>query len=112
MKTFHTTRLMTTALILGIFASAMAMTAYGKVFNDKYHVKDGSTLAEAKCGVCHVKANGGKLDAYGKDIQVAMKAEGAKKLTPAILTKVESLDSDKDGKKNLAEITSDSNPGK
>lgn len=104
-------RLLFVCLTLGAFAMAMALTAYSKVFHDKYGVKEGSALDQAACAVCHVKVKGGKLNAYGKDIQVAMKAEGVKKMTAAILGKVEGLDSDKDGKKNLDEIKGDKNPG-
>lgn len=104
-------KLVTICLTMGILASAMAMGAFSKVFNEKYGVDADSTLGKAKCGVCHVKATGGKLNPYGKDLAAAMKAEGAKKLTPAILGKVEDKDSDGDGKKNLAEIKADTNPG-
>lgn len=104
-------RLLFTCAVVSAFAMAMAMSAYSKVFHEKYNVKEGSALDKAACGVCHLKPKGGKLNAYGKDVQAAMKAEGAKKLTPAILGKVENLDSDKDGKKNIDEIKGDSLPG-
>lgn len=96
---------------MGAFAMAMALGAFSKVFHEKYNVKEGSELDKAACAVCHVKPKGGKLNAYGKALQAEMKAEGVKKLTPAILGKVEKLDSDKDGKTNLEEIKADSNPG-
>lgn len=95
----------------GVFATAMALSTFSKVFVEKYGVKEGSDLAKNACAVCHVKPKGGKLNPYGKDIQVVMKAENAKKLTPAILAKVENLDSDKDGVKNIDEIKKDANPG-
>lgn len=104
-------KLVTICLTMGILASAMAMGAFGKVFNEKYGVDADSNLGKAKCGVCHVKASGGKLNAYGKDMAAVMKAENSKKVTPAILAKLEDKDSDGDGKKNLAEIKADSNPG-
>lgn len=104
-------RLLITCLTLGVVAMAMALSSFSKVFHEKYNVKEGSNLDKAACMVCHVKAKGGKLNPYGKDIAAAMKAEGAKKLTPAILGKVEALDSDKDGKKNVDEIRADANPG-
>ena len=104
-------RLLFTCISLGVVATAMSLGAFTKTFAEKYDVKKGSKLATAACSVCHVKATGGKLNAYGKDISAAMKAESSKKMTAAILAKVEGLDSDKDGKKNGEEIKADSNPG-
>jgi len=104
-------RLLFTCMTVGVVAMALAMSAFSKTFHEKYNVKEGSNLDKAACGVCHVKAKGGKLNPYGKDIEAAMKAEGAKKVTPAILAKVEGLDSDKDGTKNGAEIKADQLPG-
>ncbi len=104
-------RLLAVCLTLSVFATAMALSTFTKIFNDKYDVKAGSNLSKAACAVCHVKASGGKLNAYGKDLQAVLKAEKSKKLTPAMLAKVENLDSDKDGTKNGDEIKKDSNPG-
>lgn len=104
-------RLLFTCITVGVVTMAMALSSFSKVFHEKYDVKADSNLDKAACGVCHMKAKGGKLNPYGKDVQAAMKAEGAKKLTPAILAKVEGLDSDKDGKRNGAEIKADDLPG-
>lgn len=104
-------RLLSTCVLLGAVTMALSLSAFSKVFDEKYHVKEGSNLNKAACAVCHVKAKGGKLNAYGKDLSAAMKADGSKKLTAAILGKVEKLDSDKDGKKNIDEIKADTNPG-
>lgn len=105
-------RLFATVIILSAVAMAMALSGFSKVFAEKYKVKEGSNLAKAACGVCHVGAKGGKLNAYGKDVAAAMKAAGSTKLTGAILGKVEGMDSDKDGTKNIDEIKKDENPGK
>lgn len=104
-------RLLFTCILIGTFAMAMALTAFSKVFQEKYHVKKGSNLEVAACMVCHVKEKGGKLNSYGKDIATAMKAANTTKMTPAILAKVENLDSNKNGKKNIDEIKADKNPG-
>jgi hypothetical protein len=104
-------KLLIVGTVLCAFAIASAMSAYSKVFHDHYKVKDDSTLGKAACMTCHVSAKGGKLNPYGIDIQKAMDAKKAKKLTPEFLTKVEALDSDKDGVKNIDEIKKDSNPG-
>ena len=104
-------RLLITCTVMGFAVLAMALSAYTKTFNDKYHVKEGSALGKAKCAVCHTGAKGGKLNPYGKDIDAAMKAAGVKKMNAAMLTKVEGLDSDKDGRKNADEIKADKMPG-
>lgn len=104
-------RLIATCTVLSAFAMAMALSSFGKVFNEKYNIKPTSNLGKLSCGVCHVSAKGGKLNPYGKDLQAAMKAENSKKVTAAILAKVESKDSDGDGEKNIAEIKADANPG-
>lgn len=104
-------RLVTTSIIVGACAMAMALSAFSAVFTAKYNIKAGSNLGKAACAVCHTGSKGGKLNPYGKDVQAAMKAARASKLTAAILTQVENLDSDKDGKKNIDEIKADSMPG-
>lgn len=95
----------------GIAAIAMAFSPFVKGFDDHYKIKKDSTLGKAACMSCHVGAKGGKLNAYGISLQGAMKEAKTKKLTPAVLEKVEGLDSDKDGMKNLDEIKKDRNPG-
>jgi hypothetical protein len=97
--------------ILGTAALAMALSSYGKVFDTKYNIAKDSKLDKAACAVCHVGAKGGKLNAYGKDMEAAMKAAGTKKLTPDILAKIENLDSNKNGVKNIDDIKKDQNPG-
>lgn len=104
-------RLFATLLAVSVVAMAMALSAYSKVFVEKYHVKEGSNLAKAACAVCHVGAKGGKLNAYGKDVQAAMKEAKSTKVTAAILAKVEGMDSNKNGVKNIDEIKKDVNPG-
>jgi hypothetical protein len=98
-------------MIAGLGALAMAFAPLGKTFNDHYKVAKESSLSKAACAVCHVSPKGGKLNPYGLDMQVEMKKAKSKKLTPDILKALESLDSDKDGKKNVDEIKADSNPG-
>ncbi len=104
-------RMLFTCLTLCGVAMAMSLSSFSKTFDEVYKVKKGSNLSTAACGVCHVKKTGGKLNAYGHDLQVALKAAGAKKVTAEILAKVENLDSNKNGKKNIDEIKGDCNPG-
>jgi hypothetical protein len=104
-------KLLIVCFALGICAIAVSLTAYSKVFNDTYKVKADSALSKAACAVCHVSAKGGKLNPYGLDIQVKMKEAKTKKITKEILAKVEALDSDKDGVKNIDEIKKGTFPG-
>lgn len=104
-------RVSTLAALMGIVAGAMALSTFGKAFHDTYDIKKGSDLDKAACMTCHEKTKGGKLNAYGKDLQAALKDAKTKKLSEAILKKVEGVDSDKDGMKNLDEIKKDRNPG-
>lgn len=105
-------RMLFIVIVLAGSAIAMALTAYTKVFDDYYKVGKDSTLGKARCTVCHTAPKGGKqLNAYGQDLQKELKAAKTKKLTPDILKKVENMDSDKDGKKNIEEIRADSTPG-
>ncbi|MCB8931831.1 MAG: hypothetical protein H6534_00150 [Chthonomonadaceae bacterium] len=89
----------------------LAFGTFSKPFATQYKIDKSSALGKAGCGVCHATAKGGKLNPYGLDLQKAMKVAKTKKLTPEVLKKIESLDSDKDGVKNLDEIKKDRNPG-
>jgi hypothetical protein len=104
-------RTLTIIGLVGIGAIALSTTASWKVFENQYHIQKDSKLGTATCIVCHLGKKGGRLNAYGKDLQAVMKAAGTKKLTPELLAKVEGLDSLKDGKTNIAKIKSDTNPG-
>ena len=104
-------KLLFVCVVLCAVTMAMALSAFSKTFKENYKVKEGSNLDKAACSVCHLSAKGGKLNSYGKDIQAAMKKDNAKKLTAEILVKVEGLDSNKNGVKNIDEIKKDQNPG-
>jgi len=104
-------RTMTATLLLGIAALAMALGNYNSLFHKTYDLSTTSTVGKANCMACHQKASGGKLNSYGLDLQKAMKATGAKKLTVDILKKVEGLDSNNNGKTNLEDIKADVLPG-
>lgn len=97
--------------VTALFASAFALGNFAPVFTAKYKVGKDSKLAKAACGVCHASAKGGKLNPYGEDLKAALKAAGTKKLTAEILEKVEKLDSNKNGVKNIDEIKKDMLPG-
>ncbi len=92
-------------------ATALALPTMMLTFNTTYKTKipAGSALSKAGCAICHAKPNGGALNPYGEDLKKAM--AGSKTLTAATLKKVEDLDSDKDGVKNIDEITKGTLPG-
>lgn len=105
-------RVLTIGLISGIVAAAIALTPFLKTIDEFYKVKKDSALGKAACSTCHATMKGGKkLNPYGESLQDAMREAKTKKLTTAILEKVESLDSDKDGMKNIDEIKKDRFPG-
>lgn len=108
-------RSITAVLVVGallVGSVALAMPAYQKVFNSTYKISDNSAIGKAGCAVCHLsKTQTNKWNAYGEDIRKAMKAANTHILTRSILQKVESLDSDKDGFSNIAEIKADTLPG-
>lgn len=102
-------------LIMGtilLTAIAWAYPKYLTAFTDTYKISKTSNLGKASCAICHpAKDKTDVLNPYGKDIQKAIKSAKAKTLTPAILRKVEKLDSDKDRYTNIREIKADSLPG-
>jgi hypothetical protein len=104
-------RLLGLIAMTGLVTMVMAFGAIEKVFDTTYKIDKASNLGKAACTVCHMSMKGGKLNPYGKDLQAIMKAEKATKMTPALLAKVEQLDSDKDGVKNIDEIKKDTLPG-
>lgn len=101
------------ALTLGLTltaGAALAHPAFGPVFNAKYKPAAGSPLAASPCAACHVGFSP-KLNPYGVDLQKSMRSAKTTTLTPAILAKIEKLDSDKDGAKNIVELKAGTLPG-
>ncbi|MCB8931832.1 MAG: hypothetical protein M9921_02760 [Fimbriimonadaceae bacterium] len=98
-------------VLLALACIALALGTYTKVFVTQYKVDASSALGKAGCAACHMSKTDLKLNPYGKDLAEQLKKEGTKKLTPAILAKVEALDSDKDGVKNIDEIKKGELPG-
>ncbi len=99
------------ALLLGVSFSALATMDIQKEFVAKY------PEAKAKlgrCTTCHVKAMPKKGDAaenaYGKDLLKAVVDPKAPKKTYDF-AKVEGLDSNGDGVKNIDHIKAGTNPG-
>lgn len=95
-----------------VSTAALALPMFIANFNEVYKIPKGSTLDKAGCVVCHTANGAAKLNTYGEDMKKAMAAlKTGKKLTPAVLKKIEGLDSDKDGVKNGAEIKKGTLPG-
>ena len=92
------------ALVL-IAAVAFALPNDLTVFKTAYNPKEGTPLAGAACLTCHAKMPPSKdLNPYGKDFL-------GKGKNAAALKAIESLDSDKDGFNNIAEINAGTLPG-
>lgn len=93
-------------------AAALALPGFIKDFGGVYKIPKGSALEKATCVACHTANGVAKLNAYGEDMKKAMAAlKTGKKLTPEVLKKIEKLDSDKDGVKNITEINKGTLPG-
>ena len=94
------------AIVLG--STGLATMDMQKDMNAKY------PTAKAKCASCHVKAMAKKGDAevnpFGKDmLKFVVDPKAAKKTFD--WAKLEPLDSDGDGQKNLDELKAGTNPG-
>lgn len=96
---------------LTTFGIALAMPTYPKAFQEHYKIKKGTQLFNASCAVCHKLPVNGRLNPYGQDLQKAMRSLKTKAVTPEALKRIEKLDSDRDGRKNIEEIKGDTNPG-
>ncbi len=94
--------LLITALVFALMMGALATPKHLVTFMKTYPSPKDSALGKAKCVTCHVK--GKELNAYGKDLDKAMKDRKTKDLTADIMKSVENLDSDKDGVSNGDEL--------
>lgn len=101
MSTFRSTAL---GLTLALSSLGLAKPPFLKVFTDAYKVNPNGPLGKARCLSCHLSPAPPKLNAFGLDVQAAMKSAHARMLTAEILKKVEQKDSDGDGFPNGAEI--------
>jgi hypothetical protein len=90
--------------------TASAKPAFGSEM-EKTYPDQNATLKEHGCVECHVSSSDFGRNSYGKQIAAAMAKAKAKKLTPAILHKLDSRDADGDKATNLAEIEAGTYPG-
>jgi hypothetical protein len=98
-------RLIATAALTAAGCAAMALPGFKAPFAEAYGIKKGAKLDS--CVGCHTA--GVKLNVYGADLKKVL--EAAKKLTADLLKKIDTLDSDKDGVKNVDELKKGTNPG-
>lgn len=105
-----TVRYVFTISLALISTATLARPQFAQVMRSKYKPARGSALVTATCSACHL-GDKVRLNSYGKDLQKVMVATGNQKPGNAILIKVEKLDSDKDGVKNIVELKAGSLPG-
>ena len=106
----RTTRWILPGVLCCATAAAWAMPAYRTSFLKNTKTKPTSPLAMAQCALCHV-ANGTARNPYGRDLGAAMKAERTREASAAVLKRIGSLDSDKDGVTNAKELAAGTLPG-
>lgn len=106
-------KLVRLALILTIAllaTSALGMPKFMIMFRDLYKIKPDGNIDKAECVACHTRMVP-QMNPFGADLKKLVDKTPDKSMTPAILGKVELLDSDKDGFSNIAEIKADTLPG-
>jgi hypothetical protein len=104
------TRAMALIAMFVATASALALPAIRSEFTKRYKSPSAGAQAKAGCALCHV-GNTLKRNAYGADLEKALKASGSSRVTAAVFAKIEKLDSDRDGTKNGVECTKGTLPG-
>lgn len=98
--------------VLFLSGAAHALPAYLEAAKTTYNFKPGGTIDKKSCNLCHAGAtNRNSLNAYGKDLQGAMKSASASSITPAVLHALDARDSDGDGWPNSDEFAEDTLPG-
>ena len=104
----------TATVLVAVLAIVLASTGLAtmdmqKDFNAKY------PTAKAKCNSCHVKPmvkkGDSELNAFGKDMMAKALVDPKAEKRTFDYAKIEALDSDGDGKKNVDEIKAGTNPG-
>jgi hypothetical protein len=104
------TKMGTTVALTGLATAAMALPPFLNAFDANYNLKKLPNLKRANCAVCHVGTSP-KFNPYGLDLKKELEREKTKIMTTTAFKRVENLDSDKDGVKNIDEIRADSLPG-
>jgi len=97
------------ALGTAFCSAAFATPAIQQQFQQVGKPAAGSALAQAQCTTCHIAPP--KLNPFGLDVKAAMAKQGNKSFTAALWKDLGSLDSDKDGANNQAEVQAGMLPG-
>lgn len=100
-------RLIASAAMALAGCAALALPSFKPLLGQAYKVPKGSKLDA--CLPCHTA--GVKLNVYGADLKKVLETAKTKKLTADLMKKVDTLDSDKDGAKNVDELKKGTNPG-
>ncbi len=110
MKTLRpVTRMLAVALGMTLSTAAFALPAFVQQFQDVCKPKPGTPPAQAQCKTCHIEPP--KLNPFGLDVKAEMARQGSKAVTAAVWQALGSLDSDKDGFSNQAEVDAGTLPG-
>jgi uncharacterized membrane protein len=97
------------ALATALCSAAFATPAIQQQFQAIGKPAAGSALAQAQCTTCHIAPP--KLNPFGLDVKAAMAKQGNKSFSAALWQELGSLDSDKDGANNQAEVQAGTLPG-
>jgi len=98
-----------TLALIWMASAASAIPAYLEEFQKAYAVKDGSPLAGAQCGVCHVKPP--RRNPYGDAVHDVLEAQKTETLTVALIKQLDPKDADGDGWSNGDEAQAGTLPG-
>jgi uncharacterized membrane protein len=97
------------ALVAARGTAAFATPAFQQQFQEITKPAAGTALAQVQCTTCHIAPP--KLNPFGLDVKAAMAKQGTKSFTAALWKDLGSLDSDKDGANNQAEVQAGTLPG-
>lgn len=99
-------------IMLATTFPSYALPQFLSVAKSTYTFKSDGVIDKQSCMLCHAGATNAKsLNAYGKDLQSAIKASGSHTVDAALLHKLDEKDSDGDGFPNRMEFQQDTLPG-
>lgn len=100
-----------TVALAGMATVAMAMPTFIKDFQSFYKIDGKNALMKESCNICHVSKTSFKFNVFGQDIKKIWGELKVKKFNADVAKKLDDLDSDKDGVKNVEEIKAGTLPG-
>ena len=105
------TKLGMTVAMASAATVALAMPTFIKDFQTFYKIDSKNALSKESCNVCHVSKTSFKFNPFGQDVKKIWGDLKVKKFTADVAKKLDDLDSDKDGVKNIDEIKAGTLPG-